>query len=97
MSEYVRVATFEADAAALDSLVAEINSHDGPPDGVPAKAITVLADRGAGKLRVVARFASEVDLAEGSKVLDAMSPPEDSGMRRVSVEAFEVVLERRAT
>ena len=96
MPEYVRVATFEADAAALDALIAEINSHDGPPEGVPSKSITVLADRSAGKLRVVARFGSEEDLKAGSKVLDAMNPPADSSMRRVSVEAYEVVLERQA-
>ncbi len=96
MPEYVRVATFEADAAALEALIVEINSHDGPPEGVPSKAITVLADRVAGKVRVVARFGSEEDLKAGSKVLDAMNPPDDSSMRRVSVEAYEVVLERQA-
>ena len=96
MPEYVRVATFEANDAALDSLVAEINSHDGPPEGVPAKSIMVLTDRSAGKLRVVVRFASEEDLNAGSKVLDAMNPPEESGMRRTSVEAYEVVLERQS-
>jgi hypothetical protein len=96
MPEYVRVATFEADAAALDSLIAVIDSHDGPPPGVPAKTITVLADRSAGTLRVVVRFGSEEDLKEGSKVLDAMNRPDDTNMRRVSVEALEVVLERQA-
>jgi hypothetical protein len=96
MPDYVRVATFEADEAALDALVAEINSHDGPPEGVPAKSIMVLADRSAGKLRVVARFGSEDDLKAGSKVLDAMNPPANTNVRRVSVEAFEVVLDRQA-
>lgn len=97
MPEYVRVATFDADAAALSSLVDQINAHDGPPEGVPAKAITVLADRSAGKLRVVVRFASEDDLNEGSKVLDAMNPSDDAAsMRRIGVDAWEVVLERQA-
>jgi hypothetical protein len=96
MPEYVRVANFEADAAALDALIAEINSHDGPPEGVPSKSITVLADRSAGKLRVVARFGSEEDLKAGSKVLDAMNPPDNTNIRRISVEAYEVVLERQA-
>ena|SRR5581483_6840471 len=95
MAEYVRVANFEADSAALDALVAEISSHDGPPDGIPAKRITVLADRGAGQVVVVVRFGSQEDLEKGSAALAAMNPP-DSNMRRVSVESYEVVLERNA-
>jgi len=96
MPDYVRVATFEADEAALDSLVNEINAHSGPPEGVPAKSITVLADRSAGKIRIVARFGSEEDLRTGSAALDEMSPPPDAAVRRVSVESFEVVLDRQA-
>jgi hypothetical protein len=94
--EYVRVATFEADEAAVERLVAEINSHDGPPEGVPAKSIMVGVDRAAGRARVVVRFGSEEDLRQGSATLDSMSPPADASMRRVSVEAYEIVLERQA-
>jgi hypothetical protein len=96
MPDYVRVATFEADQAALDALVNEINTSAGPPPDVPAKSIMVLADRAAGKARVVVRFGSEDDLRKGSATLDAMNPPADSGMRRISVETFEVVLEQQA-
>jgi len=95
MPDYVRVVTFEADDAALDALVKEIDSHDGPPEGVPAKSIMVLTDRSAGKVRIVVRFGSEEDLRKGAATLESMSPP-DTGMRRLSVEAFEVVLERQA-
>jgi hypothetical protein len=95
MAEFMRVATFEADAASLDALVSEISSHEGPPDGIPAKRITVLADRAAGKVVVAVRFGSEDDLQKGSAALAAMSPP-DSGMRRVSVDSYEIVLERNA-
>jgi hypothetical protein len=93
--EYVRVTDFEADEAALDALVSEINSHDGPPEGVPAKAINVLTNR-AGKVRVVVFFGSEEDLRKGGETLDAMSPPEDASMRRTSVETFEIVLQKKA-
>jgi hypothetical protein len=96
MSEYVRVATFEADGASLDAMLSEINSHDGPPEGVPAKRITVLADRSAGKVIVAVRFGSEADLATGAATLDAMTPPEGGSIRRVSVERFEIVLEKDA-
>jgi len=95
MPEYSRVVTFEADAAALDALVAEIDSAEAPP-GVPATRITVLADRAAGKVVVAIRFGSEEDLRTGAATLEAMSPPERGNIRRVSVDAYEVVLERVA-
>jgi hypothetical protein len=95
MSEYARVVTFDADDAALDALLNEINSADGLPEGVPAKRITVLADRSAGKVLVAVRFGSEEDLRKGAEVFEAMNPPAGS-MRRVSVDSYEVVLEKQA-
>src|SRR5438477_8748768 len=96
MSDWVRVATFEADDAAVASMVEEINSSEGPPPGIPAKAIMVLADRENGRARVVVRFGSEADLRTGSETLDGMEPPPEAEMRRISVEKYEVVLERQA-
>ena len=96
MPEYSRVVTFDADSAALDALVNEINSAGAPPPGVPAKRITVLADRANGKVVVAIRFGSEEDLRTGAATLEGMSPPSDAGMRRVSVDAYEVVLEMEA-
>ena len=96
MSEYARVVTFEADDAAIDAVVGEITSSDGPPPGVNAKRITVLADRAAGRLVIAVRFASEGDLTAGAAIFEAMSPPDDGTMRRVSVDQYEVVLERDA-
>jgi hypothetical protein len=97
MTEFARVVTFDADAAALDALLGQINAVDGPPEGVPATRITVLADRSAGKVVVAVRFGSEEDLRKGGEVLEAMSPPDVGSIRRVSVDAYEVVLERAAT
>jgi hypothetical protein len=95
MAEYARVVTFDADDAALDGLISEINASDGPPEGIPATRITVLADRPAGKVVVAVRFGSEEDLRTGAEVLEAMSPPDIGNIRRVSVDAYEVVLERQ--
>jgi hypothetical protein len=95
MAEYVRVATFDADDASVENLVNEIDSHDRPPEGVPAKRVTVLADRSAGKVLVVTRFGSEDDLRKGSETLESMTPP-GPGIRRLSVDSYEVVLERQA-
>jgi hypothetical protein len=96
MAQYARVATFEFDDAALEALLERIRGT-GMPEGVPAKRVTVLADRAAGKVIVAMRFDSEEDLRQGSATLDAMSPPEVGSRRRVSVEAFEVVLEQDAS
>ena len=96
MAEYARVVTFDADDDALNALVNAINSEDGPPEGVPAKRITVLADRSTGKVVDDVRFGSEEDLRKGAQTLEAMSPPSAGNMRRVSVDAYEVMLERQA-
>ncbi len=97
MPEYARVVTFEADEAALDALVKEIDSNDGPPADIPAKRITVLADRAAGRVVVAVRFASEEALRKGAETLEGMSPPDAGSMRRVSVDVYEVALEREAS
>jgi hypothetical protein len=96
MAQYARVATFEFDDGALDALLARIRGTD-MPEGVPAKQVTVLADRSSGKVIVTMRFDSEEDLRTGSATLDAMSPPEVGTRRRISVESFEVVLEQEAS
>ena len=96
MSDWVRVATFEGDSNALDAIVNEINSEEGPPPGIPAKSIMVAADADRTKIRVVVRFGSEEDLRTGSETLDGMEPPPDAAMRRISVEKYEIVLERQA-
>ena len=96
MSDWVRVATFEADNDAVETIVKEINSSEGPLSGITAKSIMVLADRENGRARIVARFDSEENLRTGSATLDAMEPPAEARMRRISVEKFEVVLERQA-
>jgi hypothetical protein len=96
MAQFSRVVTFEADDAALDALLGEIKAAGSPPEGVPAKRITVLADRAAGKVVVAIRFDSEEDLRTGAATLEAMNPPTAGSLRRVSVDAYEVVLEMDA-
>jgi len=96
MAEYARVVTFDADDVALEALLSEINATDGPPPGIPAKRITVLADRSASKVVVAVRFGSEEDLRKGAEAFEAMSPPAVGSIRRVSVDSYEVVLEQEA-
>lgn len=96
MSDWVRVATFEGDEAAARRIVEEIEKEPGPPPGIPAKSILVAFDRENNNIRIVVRFDSEENLKTGSETLDGMEPPEDAGMRRVSVTKAEVLLEREA-
>jgi hypothetical protein len=96
MAEYARVVTFEADDAAIEALLGEINSADSPPEGVPATRVTVLADRSGGRVVIATRFGSEDDLRKGGEALQAMSPPDVGNIRRVSVDEYEVLLERQA-
>ena len=56
----------------------------------------MLADRAAGRVVVSTRFASEEDLRKGAETLEAMSPPEGGNIRRVSVDTYEVVVEKQA-
>jgi hypothetical protein len=96
MSDWVRVATFEGDEAAARRMVEEIEKEPGPPPGIPAKSIMVNLDRENNHIRVVVRFDSKENLETGSATLDGMEPPEDAGMRRISVEKLEILLERQA-
>lgn len=96
MSEWVRVATFEGDEAAAQAIVDEINKESGPPPGIPSKSIMVGLDRENNHVRIVVRFDSKENLDIGSATLDGMEPPPESGMRRISVEKLEILLERHA-
>jgi hypothetical protein len=94
MAEYARVVTFAADEAALEAMLSEIKGSDGPPPGVRAKRITVLADRANGKVVIAVRFDTEADLRKGAEVFDAMSPPTGGSIRRLSVDSYEVLVDR---
>ena len=96
MADYVRAVTFEADNTAIDALVDEINAAEGAPAGLPATRITVLADRAGGKLIVATRYSSEEDRANGAEILEGMSPPSAGNISRVSVDNYEVLVERQA-
>jgi hypothetical protein len=96
VSDWVRVATFEGDEAGAQRLVEMIEAEPGPPPNVPAKSIMVGLDRENNHVRVVVRFDSEENLRIGSETLDGMSPPDDAGMRRISVEKLEILLDRQA-
>jgi hypothetical protein len=94
MSEYARVVVFEADDATIDAMVQEINSAEGPPPGINSTRITLLADRSKGRAVIATRYPTEADMRAGHEAFEAMSPPDVGSVRRVSVDMYEVLLER---
>jgi hypothetical protein len=90
MPEYTRIAEFEVDEEALDAMVQQISSADGPPEGLEITRLTILTDRAEGRVVVATRFPSEEAMRAGSAILDGMSPPEVGNRRRVSVSVLEV-------
>ena len=97
MPEYARVVTFEIDEASSGRAGRTDQRVRRAAGDIPATRITVLADRAAGRVVVATRFGSEEDLRKGAATLEAMSPPEGGNVRRVSVDVYEVALERSAS
>jgi hypothetical protein len=96
MSGFIRLVTFEANEEAIAAVVNEIQGADGPPPGVDASKIAVLADRSSGKLYIGTLFDSEEALNAADAIFNAMTPPEDGSMTRTSVDKLEVLLVRSA-
>ena len=86
---YARVATFEG-ATAIDETAKGIQDGE-RPEGLPATAFYLLADREAGKVVAITLFATEEDMTTGSETLDKMDPPGGGFGSRASVELMEVV------
>jgi hypothetical protein len=94
---HARVAKWEGGSAeSIREAIARIeeNSKSGPPEGVPSKGFTFLADPDGGKVIAIALFETEEDLRTGSATLDQMDPPTSMGTR-VSVETYEVAADIR--
>ena len=93
---YARVTRWEgATPDELRKMAEQINSSDGPPPGVPAKGIMVLADHENGRSVTVTLFETEDDLREGDKTLQGMNPDPGFSGRRASLEMYEVAVDRR--
>ena len=96
---YARVARFTgADAESLEKNVAEIRerSASGPPEGVPGKAFTLLADEANGTVVAIGFFETEEDMRTGDETLNSMSPPAGAMGTRASVDLCEVKIQVEA-
>ena len=89
---YARVATFEGNPANVDDAISmvreQVESGEAPP-GLEGAKMLMLVDRASGKGLSVTLYDSEEAMRRGDEVLNAMTPPADSG-RRTGVEFYEV-------
>jgi hypothetical protein len=91
---YARVARFTgADPEAIQENVERMRDSDGPPEGVPGKALTLLADESNGTVIAIGFFETEEDMRQGDSVLNSMTPPGAEMGTRASVDLCEVKLE----
>jgi hypothetical protein len=106
---YARIARFEGrDPAKIDEQVTEMRQkiragrESGLPEDAPQELRTLaetvsrfveLADRRSGSSVGIAFCETEEDVRRADEALNAMSPPDDEGSRRTSVEIYEVVLD----
>ena len=96
---YARVARWEGgspDSIRQAAQQIEEQSKSGPPEGVPAKGITLLIDEDKGQALAISLFESEDDLRQGDQALNEMNPQTDEAGRRTSVESYEVAIDVRA-
>ncbi len=96
---YARVARFTgADQESMEKNIAGIRerSASGPPEGVPGKAFTLLADKANGTVVAIGFFETEEDMRKGDETLNEMSPPEGSMGSRASVDLCEVEIQIQA-
>jgi hypothetical protein len=92
---YVRVVRFtDVTAERIDALVARIEGADGPPPGVNARGLQILADADQGTAVVLQTFDTAEDMRAGAEVLAAMDAAETPGTR-ASVDMGEVKLDRQ--
>lgn len=94
---FVRVVRFtDVDAERMEGLVARVDEADGPPPGVPATKLTILADGAQATAIVLQYFATQDDMETGAAVFAAMDAAETPGTR-ASVDMCELKLERQAS
>ncbi len=98
---HARVAMFEgldperADQAMQAGRQQIEEGFDSPSEGLEgAKETMMMFDRQTGKTIGITLFDNEEDLHKGHEALDAMSPPEESGLRRTDVGFYEVAVRK---
>ena len=79
---YVRAVRFtDVSAERMEGLLARIEESGGPPPGIPATGLTILADAEQGSAVVLQYFAGAADMEAGARGFEAMDASETPGVR----------------
>lgn len=90
---HVRVVRFtDVDPDRLEQRLSDIDQGDGPPEGVSATGIQILADADQRTAVVLQFFDSAEDMRSSEAAFDAMDPSDTPGTR-VSVDRCELKVE----
>jgi hypothetical protein len=93
---YARVVRFtDVDPERIEAIKARIAEEGGPPEGVKSTGMKLVHDADQKTCVFFGLFASEEDLKESAKVLEAMDSSDTPG-NRASVDAGEIVVEEDA-
>ena len=91
MARHARVVRFtDVSSDRINEIKGEIEGGGGPPEGVPAKGIRVLADEDQGTAVVIQIFDSKEDMEKGAEFFDAMDSSDTPGTR-ASVDSCEEI------
>ena len=87
----MRVVRFtDVDPETIDARIADIDSSEGPPEGIKATGIQVMLDRDQGTAVVLQLFDNAEDMADSEQAFDSMDASDTPGTR-ASVDRGEVM------
>jgi hypothetical protein len=93
---YFRVVRFtDVTADRIDRVKSRVDESDGPPPGVPAKAVQILFDESQGTALAILSFETAEDMRKGDEGMNALDPADTPGTR-ASVDMCELMVERQA-
>jgi hypothetical protein len=93
---YARVVRFtDVDPERLKEIKARVEADSGPPEGVKSTGLRLVHDADQKTAIFFGMFATEDDMTESAKVLEAMDASETPG-NRASIDSGEIVVEADA-
>ena len=90
---HARVVRFtDVDSAQVERIKSEVESGEGPPEGMPSAQMRVVVDGSQNTATVIMFFDSEEDMRKADEVLGAMDASDTPGTR-ASVDQGEVLID----
>ena len=93
---FVRVVRFtDVDMDRVNQMLDDMNTYDGPPEGVKSSGIQIVLDRDQQTAVASQFFDSEQDMVDSEAALDGMDPSRTPGTR-ASIDRGERIVELSA-